>query len=269
MANRTSTTPLRSARAAVAGIALLLAAGMTAMPSRAQAPAPDQQAVWSIRLGGGVGVVPRYPGSREFRASPVPDVDITYRNLVFLNMNGLGVYVIRDRTLTLGGSIWMRGGRSESDTDRLRGLGDIDTAAQARIFGRVAVGPVQLGATLARDLGGSDGFTVDLNLSAMFQPLERLRIMPGIGVTIGDNRYVGTWFGVSRDQSLRSGLPQFDARAGITSAAGLVRASYMLTEHWSLNAMIGVQRLLGDAADSPITERRTLPMAAFTVSYRF
>lgn len=261
----------RIARPSALALLLLLAPSLAV----AQAPggaaggaptAPD----WSIRLGAGVGALPRYPGARDYRAVPLPDVDITYRGTIFLNgRNGFGVNAYRDRLITLGASIWMRGGRDEDDGDRLRGLGDIDTAAQARVFGRIAIGRAQLGATLARDLGGSDGFTVDLNLSADFRPFERLTISPGIGTTIGDNRYVQTWFGVTPAQAARSTLPAYDAGAGFVSVAGFVRATYALTDHWSVGSIVAVQRLLGDAADSPIVERRTSPTGILSLSYRF
>ncbi|MBL8835066.1 MAG: MipA/OmpV family protein, partial [Alphaproteobacteria bacterium] len=195
---------------------------------------------------------------------------ITYRNTIFLNgREGFGVYAYRDRLITLGASIWMRGGRDEDDSDRLRGLGDIDTAAQARVFGRLAIGRARVGATLARDLGGSDGFTIDLNLSADFRPFERLTVSPGVGTTIGDNRYVMTWFGVTPSQAARSTLPAYDAGAGFVSLTGFVRANYALTDHWGIGAVVAVQRLLGDAADSPITERRTSPSGILSLSYRF
>lgn len=261
----------RLARPSALAILLLLAPGLgiaqTPGGAAGSAPAaPD----WSIRLGAGVGAVPRYPGARDYRVVPLPDVDITYRNTVFLSgRDGFGIYAYRDRLITLGASIWMRGGRDEDDGDRLRGLGDIDTAAQARVFGRLAIGRARLGATLARDLGGSDGFTVDLNLSTDFRPFERLTISPGIGTTIGDNRYTQAWFGVTPAQAARSTLPAFDAGAGFVSVTGFVRANYALTDHWSVGSMVAVQRLLGDAADSPITERRTSPTGFLSLSYRF
>ena len=263
-------SPARSMRAVTAACVLsaLPAAGL------AQTASPDQQQQargdWVIRLGAGFGVGPAYPGGRDYRVGPVPDVSITWRDTVFLDTGqGLGVTVINTPIIRLGASVWMRGGRDEDDADRLRGLGDIDTAVQARIFSRVALGPVDLGATLARDFGGSDGLTVNLNLSSTFRVTERLRITPGIGTMIADDRYMATWFGVSPAQSARSGLPAFDAGAGFVSVGASLRAAYSLTQHWTLAAAVRVERLLGDAADSPITERRTAPGAMFLVNYRF
>jgi outer membrane protein len=235
-------------------------------------PPQDRAATqaWQISLGGGALVAPEYPGADSYKASPVPAIDITYRNTIFLNSrNGLGAYAINNDRYTLGGSLFFRGGRDEDDSDRLRGMGDIDAAAQGRIFGRVAFGPVDLGATLTKDFGGSDGFTADVTLSSNFKIGERIRLTPGGFVSYGDDDFMETWFGVSGDQSSRSGLARYDAGGSIKSVGAFLRGSYQLTDNWSLASSIRLEYLTGDAADSPIVEQRVQPSFALTVNYRF
>ncbi len=51
-----------------------------------------------------------------------------------------------------------------------------------------------------------------------------------------------------------------------------MNASYQWTEHWGVTGMIGVTRLVGDAADSPIVDdagSATQGVAALGISYRF
>lgn len=225
---------------------------------------------WRISLGAGGIVAPEYPGADTYKVSPVPAIDVTYRNTVFLNSrNGLGAYAINNDRYTLGGSLFFRGGRDQDDSDRLRGLGNIDAAAQGRIFGRVAIGPVDLGATLTKDFGGSGGITADATVSSNFQIGERLKLTPGGFVTYGDDDFMQTWFGVSGEQSARSGLVRYDADASLKSVGLFVRGSYQLTERWSLASNIRLEYLTGDAADSPIVEQRVQPSFALTVNYRF
>jgi MipA family protein len=233
---------------------------------------PDRKSTetWQISLGAGGIVAPEYPGAKSYKVSPVPAVDITYANTIFLNSrNGLGAYVLNNGRYTLGGSLFFRGGRDEDDDDRLRGLGDIDTAAQVRIFGSVPIGPVDLGAVLARDLGGSDGITADVTLSSTFRIGDRIRLTPGGFVTYGDDDYMQTWFGITSDQSARSRFARYDAEGGIKSVGAFVRGSYQLTDHWSIASSLRFEYLTGDAADSPIVERRAQPSFALTISYRF
>ncbi len=238
----------------------------------AASPAPQSGKAtsdWSITLGGGGAVRPVYPGSKDVEFTPVPVVSIVYKDLVFLGSDGLGVNAYKNEWLTLGASVFFRGGRDEDDADRLRGMGDIDFAVQGRLFAKVKAGPVNLGATLARDFGGSDGFTADLTASSTFKLSDSIRLTPGITTTIGDDNYMETWFGVSPLQAQRSGLSTHDAGAGIRSVGAFLAANYRLTEHWSINSAVRLDYLVGDAADSPITERRAQPTFMLTGSYRF
>ena len=46
-------------------------------------------------------------------------------------------------------------------------------------------------------------------------------------------------------------------------------ARYMLTEHWALGLRVGAGYLMGDAADSPVTQERVQPYSIMSVVYRF
>ncbi len=80
----------------------------------------------------------------------------------------------------------------------------------------------------------------------------------GLGCTMvyASNNYMKTYFGMSQKASLRSGLSVFDADSGIKD----IRISPVLVIHLSMNWHIaaGVQyrRLLGDADDSPVVDKR-------------
>lgn len=225
---------------------------------------------WDVRMGVGAMVKPEYPGGKDYELSPVPDLDITWRNRVFLNVqNGLGFYAVKTPKYTLGASVGAHFGRDEGDGDRLRGLGDIDTAAQARLFARYLFGPIDFGAALARDLGASEGFTLDLSAAHTFQLGRRWQLKPGISATLADEDYMQTWFGVTQSQSARSGLAAYKPGGGLASAGLFLNVSYSLTDHWTLGSSVKVERLLGDAADSPVVEREMQPRVMMSASYRF
>jgi outer membrane scaffolding protein for murein synthesis (MipA/OmpV family) len=65
------------------------------------------------------------------------------------------------------------------------------------------------------------------------------------------------FFGVSAAQSASSGLPQFDAKAGVSSLRLSAGALYRLDRRWRLATSYSIARLEGDAGASPITEKRT------------
>src|SRR3546814_13998511 len=79
------------------------------------------------------------------------------------------------------------------------------------------------------------------------------------------NRYVG----IDAGEAMASGLPFYRAGSGFKDVSGVITASYRLDAHWSLGATGGVTRLLGDAADSPLNERRWQPSGFMSVAYTF
>ncbi len=253
---------------ALAAVLLLALAG-TAFPAWAQSDS-DKPSDWRVRIGAGAFFKPEYPGADDMTVMPIPDFDITWRNRLFLNVrNGLGVYAVNAEDYTLGASVGPHLGRDEDASDRLDGMGAIDTTAQAKLFGRYRLGGVDLGATLGRDLGAGEGFVLDLSAAHPFQAGRQWRIAPSVGATLADDDYMQSWFGVTSAQSARSGLAAYRPDGGLLSANASLNVSYFLTEHWILGSTLKVERLMGDAADSPVVEEKTQPSLRFSVSRRF
>jgi len=249
--------------------ALSLSLAIAAAPALAQS-ASEGDSDWSVRLGAGAIVQPEYPGSDEMKITPIPDFDVTWRNRVFLNMqNGIGVYALKSDTATLGASVGVHFGRDEDDGDRLNGLGDIDTTAQAKLFGSYNFGWVEFGGELARDLGEGDGFALDLNAGHPMKLTPQWRVNPALGATFADDDYMQSWFGVTSSQAARSGLAAYDADGGLMSAYAKVDVQYFVSKEWVLGSSFKVERLMGDAADSPVVEDETQPSVLFTISRRF
>ncbi|MGK9165029.1 MipA/OmpV family protein [Inquilinus limosus] len=237
------------------------------------APAPEAASPggdWTFVLGAGARVALSYEGSDKFSVSPGPFVAINWRDRVFLDMeHGLGVNVVRTETLRLGLSVNFAPGRDEDDEDHLKGLGDIDPAARGRVFASYSVGMVQFGIDVAKDFGGSEGLQVRPDVSVKVPLSETWTLSSGLSATWADDDYMQTFFGVSPSQSRRSGLERFDAGAGFKSVDFRVGLTWNLSDSWFTTANVGVGILLGDAADSPITESGVQPSIGLAVGYRF
>lgn len=253
---------------ALAGAGLILAA--TATPAGAQDGSPAARGDWNFVLGGGAFVRPSYEGSDKFSVSPLPFVSINWRDRVFLDMErGIGVNVIRTDALRLGVSVGLAPGRDEDDEDHLKGLGDIDTAARGHVFGSYSFGMVEVGLDVSKDFGGSEGVLVRPNVAVKLPLSESWTLSSGISATWANDDYMQTFFGVSGSQSRKSGLDRFDAEAGFKSVDFRVGLNWAISESWFATANVGVGVLLGDAADSPITESEVQPSVGFGVGYRF
>lgn len=70
-------------------------------------------------------------------------------------------------------------------------------------------------------------------------------------------------------QAARTRFKTYDATGGFNNVSASLAMLYRYDRHWRQMAVAGIDRLLGDAADSPITETRNQPFAGFYVAYRF
>lgn len=69
--------------------------------------------------------------------------------------------------------------------------------------------------------------------------------------------------------SLRSGLPVFNAGAGVKDVTVGLNANYSLNRHWFLMTNAGAKLLLDDAEKSPITHASASPVFSTIVGYHF
>ena len=70
--------------------------------------------------------------------------------------------------------------------------------------------------------------------------------------TYGSKRYMHTYFGVNSSDALRSGLQPFDPESGFRDIAFSATLSYEISGRWGIALGGRYQRMLGDAADSPV-----------------
>lgn len=144
---------------AVRGLALslLVAAGWgLASTASAQTPAAsDAASPYSLTLGLGVARLPEYEGADRFDVRALPF--ISYRSGRFFagTLSGVGYNLSNTPEIEFGPVLTYRFGRDESDSPRLRGLGDIDAGADVGAFLRWNAQPFTLGARLERGLGGN------------------------------------------------------------------------------------------------------------------
>ncbi len=211
---------------------------------------------WSVMLGGLAFISPDYEGSDDFRVMGVPFLDVTWRNRVFLNFQqGLGVNIIRNENIVFGTSIGYFGSREEDDNAALVGLGEVDGGVDGRLFVNIPVGPISLTTMYRRDISGSHDGAVFSVGALYFKPINRkLRVNLQGQLNFASENFMNTYFDISPTQASRSGLPTYDADAGLKDISLFNILIYSFTRNWSAVSFIGFSRLLGDAASSPIVD---------------
>lgn len=218
----------------------------------AAVPAQAQERSLNFALGTGVSVERSYPGADSFEAEP--DLFFSFGNLTWGGVNiGTGVGNIPENGLSLGGAFRVIGSRDAEDNPELAGLQDVDTAVELglsltyRQENWLAFGELRQG------FGGHDGVTGTLGADVIMRPTDRWTVTAGPRISLGDSDFAGTYFGVTAPEAAASSFGAFDPEGGMLGAGLQIGATYQIDDRWSVNGEISYEKLLNDAADSPIT----------------
>jgi outer membrane scaffolding protein for murein synthesis (MipA/OmpV family) len=229
---------------------------------------------WRTVLGVATEVQPVYDGARAYRLSGGPDVLIYHRDTAFISTGeGVGYNFLRGAHYQFGlGMTYDLGRKEKDDLANLRGMGDISAAPVAKLYGSVVLSrkfPLILRIDARQFIGGAEGAVGD---AAVYVPLpgssKRLMMFAGPSITVADHHYLQSLYGVSAQQSLASGHPQYLIMHNGTAAAGVgFSATKFLGKRWLINLDVAISQLRGDPADSPIVERRTQRVIALSFDY--
>ncbi len=215
----------------------------------------------------GVGMVPDYLGSKHYELVPAPAARFTFTGERYIQLfaTELNVNVINHPVLRFGPSLNYRFGRSDSvDDDVVKKMEKIDDTIEAGAFFGVvfadARNPRQrfiANLDYLHDVGGTyKGYNVTLNVRYWYPISRPIDLSIGASATYADKKYMQTYFGVSQNDSARSGLPAFNASGGVRDVAVSPALVFHLSRSWHLGAGFRYQRLLGDAQDSPVVRDR-------------
>jgi outer membrane protein len=164
-------------------------------------------------------------------------------------------------------------GRKSFNYSELNGLGDINTAVE--LGGFVEYYPVdwfRTRAELRQGVVGHHGTVADLSADFIVPVIQRLTVSAGPRFTWESNQATAPYFGVDAVQALASGLPMFNARGGAHSVGVGAQVSYRINPQWEVHSYLEYEKLLGDAAASPlVTLRGSANQTTFGVgaSYSF
>lgn len=248
-------------------------AGSDADPAQlANVPPEDTGRERQVMVGLFTAYGPAYLGADEYQLVGGPLIQVRYDRAFFSFQDGLGYDLIRSGGWRAGPAIGLRQSRRQSGdsflriagdrTDDLQGMGTIE--ASADIGGYVAY---ERGAFAAKldvrqasntDLGLiatlSARYTVMIPLSSRSGPPAIFSIGPRMSIV--DDKYSQTYFGVTAEQSMRSGMREYRAKGGLLSAGVGASAIVPLNNRLSAMVLAGYDRLTEDAARSPLVEDR-------------
>ncbi len=228
--------------------ALCIAAVAQGVPAAAQ-----NNVDANFTIGAGVSLSPDYFGSDESSFGPGGDFRIDYLRLPFGIEYGSSRAVGFVEGFGPGGSARYIPSRKASDNPELRGLDNVDAALELgfglgyeaqfwRAYGDVRYGFI-----------GHEAFVGEFGADAILRPRDDLIVNFGPRASWGEQKFLDTYFGVGEGEAVSSGLREYDTSSGFYSVGVELGARYSFSDNWGVEGRANYERLIGDAADSPIT----------------
>jgi MipA family protein len=236
-------------------------------PTAAWAQPTEPKGDWSLRVGGAALLAPSYEGSNSFKVRALPLVDLNWRDTVFLDTRrGLGANVFKMTdpqgrgALKIGPFVNWRFEREESDDDDLRGLGDVKGGIDVGAFANYTFGRLEFDLSGKRNVSETDlGGTIELGMRYRLAPIGRTMVSFGPRATWADGDFMKTYFGVPAAKASAAGLAAYTPSSGVKDVGVGAAVIHPFGQAWALTGFGGYNRLVGDAADSPLVKQRGTP----------
>lgn len=254
----------------------------------AAAPAPPASSPsWGYALGSTIERAPPYPGAGFGRLTLRPVAMLKVGRWRLSTSRGTGLYGFANEGAGSGASTelvdagrWRLGvsfrydsGRKASESPLLTGLPDIERTLRGRLYAHRDLSKRwSVNTSLSQDLlgrGGGAMARVGVGYRQPFVWADRpweWSVHASTGWA--DRTHLQTRYGITAEQSAASGLPAFEARAGMLDAGTGATLTAAVAPSWVAFTTVGTSRLLGDAAQSPLTVQAGQTRWAMGLVYR-
>jgi len=241
---------LRTSAAAIGAFALALLA--------APAAAQDDGGGHILTIGLGAQAFPQYPGANSYSIYPMPIFGLRRegRPMPFVaHDQGIGFGLLgSDSIVNFGPAVQLRARRRQDDVGAP--VGNVGYTIEAGGFVELfPVRNVRLRGELRQGIGGHRGLVGDLGADFVIRDADTYIFSLGPRARWGDDDFHRAYFGVSPAAALASGLPAYTPRSGFYAVGGMAGLTYKLGRNWGMRSYLGYDRLIRDAAASPIVRR--------------
>jgi outer membrane protein len=214
-------------------------------------------------IGIGVGSTSRYSGADESVTIGTPAFRYQFKDSQrYVDWFGpLGTANLIDSSQwQFGPALNVRGGRKDADDAAVEKLGEIDPTVEGGLFAShtwTGQGSIpyrlRLGATVLTDLGDRYSGTNTSLFASLWLPVSQTVLLGGgLTASLVSADFNRTYYGVSTSGSAASGLPTYKPDGGLRQWSAWQAVMVRLSPEWALGAGVFYQRLVNDAADSPI-----------------
>lgn len=229
---------------------------------------------WSTSVGAGAIWGPAFSGSSDYQLMVVPNIQVNYGDTFFASVGqGIGYNFEVNSEWVVGPLIKFDFGRDADGESTFRvggdkstallGFKDIDSTVLVGGFARFDRNMWSAKVELLQGMNGHEGLIADFSIDykARFggseaQPGPPVFLATGPRMRWASDDYSNTYYGISAADSLGSGLPTYTTSGGVATIGWGVSLVMPLNRQVALIGFAGYDKLMGDAADSPLIVQR-------------
>jgi MipA family protein len=207
-----------------------------------------------IRVGVGAQFVPGYPGADSLSLRPLVDVSLSRGSKPFgfeAPDESFGPSLIKEGGLEIGPALNFEGSRTANDVGA--DLDKVGFTFEAGAFVQYAFSPkFRVRTEVRKGLGGHEGWIGQLGADYVARDGDDWLFSIGPRLTVSDGRYHRAYFGVTPAESARTGLAAYRPEGGVQAVGATAGFLKQLDRRWGIYSYAKYDRLVGDAADSPV-----------------
>jgi MipA family protein len=226
---------------------------------------------------GGIGFIsPRYEGSKSYQVQGVPFAFPGSKggddDFEFSDADSIQYRLIKSGMFEAGPLAGAWFGRSESDGNKLGGLGDISEGLVVGGYAAINTGMTKFTSSFHHQVTGDDvGSLIRLRADSEIPIANGVKFLAGVGTNYATEGFMDANFGVSAAQAFAStaGLAAYNPSAGFKDVFVGAGLEAELTERWTARVYGEYSRLIGDAGNSPVIETQDQFSGLLMLTYQF
>lgn len=228
---------------------------LAATPAAAQ---DDEEPDLIVSVGFGGQIVPQFPGAEEYELGPLftgfarrEGAPIPFRT----PDDGFGISLIgKGGTIEFGPLVQFQGERDDEDVGAA--VGDVDFTVEAGAFVNVNISPnLRLRVEGQKGIGGHESWVGTIAADYAIRGGNDTLFTIGPRLRLNDDDYADAYFGITPAVATATGLPTYDPDGGVRAVGVVAGVTHQLTRSFGIYGYAGYDRLVGDAADSPIVQQ--------------
>lgn len=207
-----------------------------------------------VRVGLGGQLRPQFLGADRTRLLPLFHINTARGNHEFKFTapdDSPAIALVSEGGFSAGPAANIEGRRNQSDVGAP--VGNVARTFEIGAFAQYEAGDsFRVRAELLKGVNGSKGVVGTIGADKIWRSGDRYVFSVGPRVLFSDGRFERAYFGVSSAVSLATGLPIYRPGSGVYGVALASGLSHQLSGPWGLFGYARYERLVGDAAKSPI-----------------